>query len=35
VEFVTRLRETRPFKGAAELVEQLQRDIEAAKRVLS
>ncbi|MDY3559544.1 bifunctional riboflavin kinase/FAD synthetase [Gemmata sp. JC673] len=34
VEFVSRLRETRPFGGAAELVEQLKRDIEHATRVL-
>ncbi|MBA4188652.1 MAG: bifunctional riboflavin kinase/FAD synthetase [Planctomycetaceae bacterium] len=35
VEFVTRLRETRPFGGVSELVEQLKRDIEAAKRVFA
>ncbi|MCE9567210.1 MAG: bifunctional riboflavin kinase/FAD synthetase [Planctomycetes bacterium] len=34
VEFVARLRETRPFGGAAELVEQLKRDIEGAKHAL-
>lgn len=34
VEFVARLRDTRPFGGVAELVEQLKRDIEHAKRVL-
>jgi riboflavin kinase / FMN adenylyltransferase len=35
VEFVARLRETKPFAGPAELSEQLKRDIGAAKRVLS
>ena len=34
VDFVAKLRDTRPFAGAAELVEQLQRDIEHASRVL-
>ncbi len=34
VEFVARLRDTRPFSGVAELIEQLQRDIEHASRVL-
>jgi riboflavin kinase/FMN adenylyltransferase len=34
VEFVARLRETRPFAGVAELIEQLKRDIAAAKDVL-
>jgi riboflavin kinase/FMN adenylyltransferase len=34
VEFVTRLRETRPFSGVGELVEQLNKDIEQAKHVL-
>ena len=35
VEFAARLRETRPFAGIAELVEQLKRDVEAAKQMLS
>ncbi len=34
VEFVTRLREVRPFSGVSELVEQLKRDIDAAKQAL-
>jgi len=34
VEFIARLRDTRPFGGAAELSEQLKKDIEHAKRVL-
>ena len=34
VEFVTRLRETRPFSGVGELVEQLKQDIERAKQAL-
>ncbi len=34
VEFVSRLRETKPFKGVNELVEQLKQDIEAAKVIL-
>jgi riboflavin kinase/FMN adenylyltransferase len=34
VEFVARLRETRPFGGVTELVEQLKRDIDAAKQAL-
>ena len=34
VEFVTRLRETRPFGGVDELIEQLKKDIEHALRVL-
>lgn len=34
VEFVCKLRDTRPFADAAELVGQLHQDIEAAKRVL-
>lgn len=34
VEFVARLRDTRPFAGAAELSEQLKRDVEAAKQAL-
>jgi riboflavin kinase/FMN adenylyltransferase len=34
VEFVTRLRETKPFKGVTELVEQLNQDIEQAKLAL-
>ena len=35
VEFVARLRDTRPFAGVAELTEQLQHDIAAAKRTLT
>ncbi|HET6574782.1 MAG TPA: bifunctional riboflavin kinase/FAD synthetase [Fimbriiglobus sp.] len=35
VEFVARLRDTRPFAGAAELREQLKRDIEEARTRLS
>jgi riboflavin kinase/FMN adenylyltransferase len=34
VEFVAKLRDTRPFGGPAELVAQLQRDVAAAKQVL-
>jgi riboflavin kinase/FMN adenylyltransferase len=34
VEFVARLRDTRPFAGAVELSEQLKRDVEAAKQAL-
>ena len=34
VEFVARLRDTRPFAGAAELVEQLKHDVAAAKAAL-
>lgn len=34
VEFVSRLRETKPFKGVSELAEQLKCDIEHAQRVL-
>lgn len=34
VEFVEKLRDTRPFAGVNELVEQLKQDIEHAKRVL-
>jgi riboflavin kinase/FMN adenylyltransferase len=34
VEFVARLRDTRPFNGVSELVAQLKRDIEHASRVL-
>jgi riboflavin kinase/FMN adenylyltransferase len=34
VEFVTRLRDTRPFTGVDELVAQLKQDIEHARRVL-
>jgi riboflavin kinase/FMN adenylyltransferase len=34
VEFVAKLRETRPFAGVPELVAQLKQDVEAAKRVL-
>jgi riboflavin kinase/FMN adenylyltransferase len=33
VEFVTRLRDTRPFSGVQELSEQLQRDVEEATQV--
>ena len=34
VEFVARLRDTRPFNGVNELVAQLKQDIEQASRVL-
>jgi riboflavin kinase/FMN adenylyltransferase len=34
VDFVHRLRDTRPFGGPAELVEQLRRDVEQARQVL-
>ena len=34
VEFVAKLRDTRPFGGPAELVEQLRRDVVAAREVL-
>jgi riboflavin kinase/FMN adenylyltransferase len=33
VDFIERLRDTRPFGGVAELIEQLQRDIEQARRI--
>jgi len=33
VDFVERLRDTRPFGGVAELVEQLRRDIEQARKI--
>jgi riboflavin kinase / FMN adenylyltransferase len=35
VEFVARLRDTRPFTGVAELVEQLRADVAAARRLLA
>ncbi len=35
VEFVVRLRETRPFAGVNELIEQLKRDVESAKVALT
>jgi riboflavin kinase/FMN adenylyltransferase len=35
VDFVERLRDTRPFKGVGELVEQLRHDIEQARRIAS
>jgi riboflavin kinase/FMN adenylyltransferase len=35
VEFVARLRDTRPFQGVADLTEQLKRDVEQAREVLS
>ncbi|HEV3436530.1 MAG TPA: bifunctional riboflavin kinase/FAD synthetase, partial [Gemmata sp.] len=34
VEFIARLRDTRPFGGVAELVEQLNQDVAVAKRVV-
>jgi riboflavin kinase/FMN adenylyltransferase len=34
VEFVDRLRDTRPFAGVAELVAQLRRDVERAKQIV-
>jgi riboflavin kinase/FMN adenylyltransferase len=34
VEFVAKLRDTRPFAGVAELTEQLKQDVEHAARVL-
>ena len=34
IEFVARLRDTRPFGGVAELTAQLKRDVEDAKRIL-
>ena len=34
VEFVARLRDTKPFAGPAQLVEQLKQDVEAAKSVI-
>jgi riboflavin kinase/FMN adenylyltransferase len=33
VDFIERLRDTRPFKGVAELVEQLRHDIDQARRI--
>jgi len=35
VDFIRRLRDTRPFKGADDLVEQLRRDVEQARRSFS
>ncbi|MHB1424966.1 MAG: bifunctional riboflavin kinase/FAD synthetase [Gemmataceae bacterium] len=35
IDFVERLRDTRPFQSVAELVEQLRRDIEEARRIAS
>lgn len=35
VDFIERLRETRPFKSVAELVEQLRRDIQQAGQIVS
>jgi riboflavin kinase/FMN adenylyltransferase len=35
VEFVARLRDTRPFQSAADLIEQLKRDVEQARRTLA
>jgi riboflavin kinase/FMN adenylyltransferase len=35
VDFIERLRDTRPFKGPAELIEQLRRDIDGAQRIAS
>ncbi|MBP3959212.1 bifunctional riboflavin kinase/FAD synthetase [Gemmata sp. G18] len=35
VEFVARLRETKPFKGVSELIEQLKQDVTRAQEVLS
>jgi FAD synthase len=34
VDFIARLRATRPFASVAELVEQLKQDVEAAKRLI-
>jgi len=33
VDFLQRLRETRPFRGAAELIKQLKHDVEQARRI--
>jgi riboflavin kinase/FMN adenylyltransferase len=33
VDFIQRLRDTRPFTDKSELVEQLRRDIEQARRI--
>jgi riboflavin kinase/FMN adenylyltransferase len=33
IDFLQRLRETRPFRGAAELIEQLKKDVEQARRL--
>jgi len=35
VEFVARLRDTRPFGGVQELVDQLRRDVDEARRVVA
>jgi riboflavin kinase/FMN adenylyltransferase len=35
IEFIERLRDTRPFAGVTELVEQLRRDVDQAKKVLA
>jgi riboflavin kinase/FMN adenylyltransferase len=34
VDFIARLRDTRPFSGADELTRQLKQDVEDAKRLL-
>jgi riboflavin kinase / FMN adenylyltransferase len=35
VDFIRRLRDTRPFKGAEELIEQLRRDVDQARKALT
>ena len=35
VDFIRRLRDTRPFKGAEELIEQLRWDVEQARKALT
>jgi len=35
IEFMERLRDTRPFAGVTELVEQLRRDVEQARKILA
>jgi FAD synthase len=34
VEFIERIRDTRPFAGKQELVEQLARDVERARAII-
>ncbi len=35
VDFMRRLRDTRPFRGADDLIDQLRRDVEQARKVLN
>ena len=35
VDFIRRLRDTRPFQGADDLIQQLRRDVEQARQALA